>query len=315
MKNESKNIVLVWTSDLPQFLAENITAEKIIIAGERIEIPILMQLLNTKVFQEGKVSFFYAKNSEESIVREKVEIWFLGQAYASSSKLIVYGKSLDPYDFLTDSFAMPEGNTPRKERKKSLPREEKQEGVSIKKEFIEMTAGSVCGENPLIKGTVRKVTTCKMEELEKSEKEDLTARKKEDEISDNLQEEQTQVFNPVGNLEDLHSENVSKKERKKRTPKTEKEENVTTSGTKARAEVIKDVIMKSSLSNEDKKFFSTPGRLSMLEDVIKKSTRDTIKFQLHMMFGDRAGIIEETITDSWKDLETKLSSVGSEDPR
>ena len=44
----------------------------------------------------------------------------------------------------------------------------------------------------------------------------------------------------------------------------------------------------------------------MIEDVVKKSTRENVKFQLHMMFGDKGGVIQEVITDHWKDLEKVL---------
>lgn len=301
MKNESKTTMLVWASDLSNFLKENVTADKIVIAGESVRFPELTQLLASKAFQEGRMTFFYATNSTESVVREKVEIWFLGQAYANGSKLIVYGKTLDSYNFLTESPAMQETPAPKKERKKAVSQEETKEASSI---ITEVAAGSICGEGAT--KITKKVSSCRRDELEKEER--SSAPKKDVEITypEDKKEDQKPVW-------DLKAE-TPKKERKKRTPKEEKTAEpiknapgTPTSGAKARAEVIKEVIMGSKLSAEDKKFFSTPGRLSMLEDVIKKSSRDTIKFQLHMMFGDKAGVIEETITDSWKDLEAKLS--------
>ena len=296
MKNESKTTMLVWASDLSNFLKENVTADKIVIAGESVRFPELTQLLASKAFQEGRMTFFYATNSTESVVREKVEIWFLGQAYANGSKLIVYGKTLDSYNFLTEGPAMQEVPVPKKERKKTVPQEEKKE---VPKAFVSETAT-----------ITKKVSVCKRDELEKEES-SLASMK---DVSITYSEDKKENQKPVWDLKKEPESETPKKERKKRTPKEEKTaepiknaEVIPTSGAKARAEVIKEVIMGSKLSAEDKKFFSTPGRLSMLEDVIKKSSRDTIKFQLHMMFGDKAGVIEETITDSWKDLEAKLS--------
>ena len=296
MKNESKTTMLVWASDLSNFLKENVTADKIVIAGEAVRFPELTQLLASKDFQEGRMTFFYATNSTESVVREKVEIWFLGQAYANGSKLIVYGKTLDSYNFLTESPAMQETPVPKKERKKSSSQEEKKE---VPKAFVSEAAK-----------ITKKVSSCRRDELE--EEESSSAPMKDVEIT--YPEDKKEDQKPVWDLKKEAESETPKKERKKRTRKEEKPAEpiknapgTPTSGAKARAEVIKEVIMGSKLSAEDKKFFSTPGRLSMLEDVIKKSSRDTIKFQLHMMFGDKAGVIEETITDSWKDLEAKLS--------
>lgn len=305
MKNESKTTMLVWAFDLSNFLKENVTADKIVIAGESVRFPELTQLLASKAFQEGRMTFFYATNSTESVVREKVEIWFLGQAYANGSKLIVYGKTLDSYNFLTESPVVQETPAPKKERKKSSSQEEKKEASSV---ITEVAAGSICGEGAT--KITKKVSSCRREELEKEESSSAPIKDIEITYPEDKKEDQ----NPVWDLKKEPEAETPKKERKKRTPKEEKPAELIknapgtpTSGAKARAEVIKEVIMGSKLSAEDKKFFSTPGRLSMLEDVIKKSSRDTIKFQLHMMFGDKAGVIEETITDSWKDLEAKLS--------
>ena len=296
MKNETKTTMLVWTSDVSNFLKENVTADKVIIAGESIRFPELTQLLASKAFQDGRMTFFYATNSSESIVREKVEIWFLGQAYANGSKFIVYGKNLDSYNFLTEGPVMQDVPISKRERKKTVPQEEKKESPKV---IMEVVAGSICGEGDA--KVIKKVSTCQTEELKKLDTYSIKEESKQERDQENV-------------LDDSTLEAAPKKERKKRTPKEEKTaeliknvDGTPTSGAKARAEIIKEVIMNSSLSNEDKKFFSTPGRLSMLEDVIKKSSRDTIKFQLHMMFGDKAGVIEETITDSWKDLEAKLS--------
>ena len=105
---------------------------------------------------------------------------------------------------------------------------------------------------------------------------------------------------------------VTPRRKKKEETITPKKEELSVSkensGSKSwqRGEVIRQVIASSTLSEADRKFFSTPGKLAMLEEVICKSTRDTIKFQLHMMFGDRAGVIEEVITDAWKELSEKL---------
>lgn len=106
-----------------------------------------------------------------------------------------------------------------------------------------------------------------------------------------LKEKTTPPAEDTVSIPEVKKEALEKSEKTVRTKKTEDKKEISVSGSssKKKADMILQLIEESKLSKEEKEFFSTPGKLSMLEEVIKASNESSLKLQVQFMFGDSKG--------------------------
>ena len=285
---------LVWVNQLENFLKESIVTGDLVILGDSISLE-LLNLLISKYDVSG-ITFVYVKDSAKT-TKSRFEQFYLGRAAAEKQEFCVYGgASEEVLDMagmtgvtIVNDLTFQTTSKPRKKKEKTPLHDLSLEEVIDPKDQELIPDIIPDMEKPVLEEKKEVIVpSIEVPKRRRRTKTEIALAESTKEVKEGLQNEREKI--------------LEKPEKKKTavTPVTEGH------SSKEKADFIKGILDRSDLSAEDKKWFSTPGRLSMIEDVVKKSTRENVKFQLHMMFGDKGGVIQEVITDHWKDLEKVL---------
>lgn len=291
---------LVWTSDVRKLIAEDSLKfhleGDVIVLGDSVSLDVL-NFLMTKYGSE-KIAFVYVSGEITSEVRNGYAQFYLGQAAAKGSEFYVYGgisKEVLGMAAICGVKVITDETKPRK-GKKEAPKNpvlilKEEEPVPIK----ENQPVNEADNDSLREGAAPKRRRKTKEEVKESEAPVLTGGKEEEDILEKP---------PISEKERRTLKAIPVKEKKKEDGMQAKEG--TSLSAKEKGDFIKGIIEGSDLSAEDKKWFMTPGRLAMIEDVVKKSTKETVKFQVRMMFGDKGAVLFDVLTAHWKELEKTL---------
>lgn len=282
---------LIWTNKLSKFLSEDPARFQIngdiIVIGQTVSLEDLNKLL-TK-YGDCNITYSYVTEDQSHVqARAMYEQFYLGMAAAGGNEFYVYGGMTET----TANMA-------------------KTCGVVIAGDNVRIKGKEKAKETPSVKEPVSKEQAKEKDPEKEIPKKTAPEKKEKKSTILSINDPTPANFGiPVRVFEPREEETeVIIPEKKKRAPKGEpkkaKEEGASLSA-KEKADFILGILNKSNLSAEDKEWFGTAGRLSMIEDVVKKSTKETVKFQVRMMFGDKGGVIEGLITKNWDALEKTL---------
>lgn len=112
---------------------------------------------------------------------------------------------------------------------------------------------------------------------------------------------------PVKQVASLEQEEKGTSSKPGKKPEAEQTPPRTETSTVKREAPLLAMIEQSRMTPEEKKFFSKPGNLSMLEDVIRKApTVESLPFQLKMTFGEKALAMEMVLKKQFEKVKKEL---------
>lgn len=171
----------------------------------------------------------------------------------------------------------------------------------VSKAALEMYKNHISKAVPVLSVEKKKKAAVRKKEtnIQDSEKDQDSKDEKQEDPDEDPDFSSTSLF---GNVE------KPAKVPKKRVKRAIIQENPVMKGNlaKERGEALRSIIMKTQMSKADKEFFTTPGNLAMLEDVILRSTKETMGFSLHMTFGDKGEIIFPIVKENWEILRAQI---------